>query len=164
MTAASGGRRRARRSPAPDLPGVVFDTGALIAVERGDRALSVLLAESRLTGAPIAVPARCVAQAWRNPARQSRTAILLRQPHVKVVGLDDDEARRVGLLAATSTSDVVDAHVAHRLDRPVLTSDPEDIRPAVSRCGGPARVSLRRPWARPGTRPPQRTRLDCPRS
>lgn len=120
------------------MNGVVFDTGALIAVERGDRAMAVLLAESRRTRARITVPSGCVAQAWRNPARQARTAVLLRQPHVEIVPLDDDDARRVGLLlAATSTTDVIDAHVAlcaHRTGRPVLTSDPDDIRrlaPAV---------------------------------
>jgi predicted nucleic acid-binding protein len=118
--------------------GAVFDTGALIAVERGDRAMAVLLAESRRTGAPIAVPAGCVAQVWRHPARQARTAVLLRQPHVEIVPLDDADARSAGLLlAATATTDVVDAHVAlcaHRTGRPVLTSDPDGIRrlaPAV---------------------------------
>lgn len=114
------------------MSGAVLDTGALIAVDRGDRALAVLLATARRNGSPLAVPAGCVAQAWRNPARQARLAVLLRQPHVEVVDLDDAEARRAGLLlAATSTSDVVDAHVAlcaHRLRRSVLTSDPEDIR------------------------------------
>lgn len=79
-----------------------------------------------------AVPAGCVAQAWRNPARQARTAVLLRQPHVEIASLDDADARRVGLLlASTSTSDVVDGHVAlcaHRSGRPVLTSDPDAIR------------------------------------
>jgi len=112
--------------------GVVFDTGALVAVERGDRAMAVLLAEARRAAAPITVPAGCVAQAWRNPPRQARLATLLRQSNVEVVPFDDDAARRAGLLlGATSTTDVVDAHVAlcaHRLQRPVLTSDPDDIR------------------------------------
>lgn len=119
---------RAGTAPA----GVVFDTGALIAVEHGDRRLAVLLAEARRSRAPIAVPAGCVAQAWRHPARQARIAVLLRQPYVEIIPLDDDDARRAGLLlAATSTTDVIDAHVAlcaHRLDRAVLTSDPDDIR------------------------------------
>ena len=114
------------------MSGVVFDTGALIAVERGDRAIAVLLAEARRTAAPITVPAGCVAQAWRSPARQARMAALLRQRHVEVVALDDEDARRVGvLLAATGTTDVIDAHVAlcaHRTRRTVLTSDPDDIR------------------------------------
>ena len=110
----------------------MFDTGALIAVERGDRAVAVLLVEARRSSAPITVPAGCVAQVWRNPARQARTATLLRQSNVEIVALDDADARRVGLLlAATGTRDVVDAHVAlcaHRTGRPVLTSDPDDIR------------------------------------
>ncbi len=114
------------------MSGAILDTGALIAVERGDRAVAVILDAARRARSPIAVPAGCVAQAWRNPARQARLAVLLRQPHVAVVNLDDADARRVGLLlAATATSDVVDAHVAlcaHRLRRTVLTRDPEDIR------------------------------------
>lgn len=114
------------------MTGIVFDTGALIAVERGDRTIAVLLAEARRTAARITVPAGCVAQVWRSPARQARTAVLLRQPYVEVVALDDEDARRVGLLlAATSTSDVVDGHVAlcaARTRRAVLTSDPDDLR------------------------------------
>ena len=114
------------------MTGVVLDTGALIAVERGDRAVAVLLAEARRLGSPITVPAGCVAQAWRSPARQARTAMLLRQRHVEVVALDDADARRVGLLlAATATSDVVDGHVAvcaHRSGRAVLTSEPKAIQ------------------------------------
>lgn len=113
------------------MTGVVFDTGALIAVERGDRATAVLIAESKRLRAPVTVPAGCVAQVWRQPARQARVATLLRQPHVEVIALDDGDARRVGLLLATTgTSDVVDGHVAvcaHRTGRPVLTSDPDDI-------------------------------------
>jgi hypothetical protein len=66
-----------------------------------------------------------------NPARQARTAVLLRQRHVVLVALDDEDARRVGLLlAATSTSEVVDGHVALslRTRRAVLNSEPDDIR------------------------------------
>ena len=114
------------------MTGVVFDTGALIAVERGDRAVTVLVAEARRTSAPITVPAGCVAQAWRSPARQARLAVLLRQRNVEIAALDDEAARRIGLLlAASGTSDVIDGHVAlcaHRTRRPVLTSDPDDIR------------------------------------
>lgn len=113
------------------MNGVVFDTGALIALDRGDRAVVVLVAEARRTNDVITVPAGCVAQAWRSPAGQARLATLLRLPNVEVVALDDAEARRVGLLlAGTHTNDVVDAHVAicaHRLRQVVLTSDPSDL-------------------------------------
>jgi len=122
------------------VKGTVFDTGALIAIERGDRAIGVLISEARATNAPLTVPAGCVAQAWRDPSRQARIASLLRLPNVEVPAIDDAEARRIGaLLAATGTRDVVDAHVAicaHRLDQTVLTSDPDDI----SRLGPRLRV------------------------
>lgn len=113
------------------MSGVVFDTGALIALDRGDRPIVVLVAEARRSRETITVPAGCVAQAWRTPARQARLSSFLRLPNVRVVALDDAEARRVGLLLAGSrTKDVIDAHVAicaHRLGQVVLTSDPSDI-------------------------------------
>ncbi|MBA2323481.1 MAG: PIN domain-containing protein [Pseudonocardiales bacterium] len=114
------------------MSGVVFDTGALIALDRGDRTLTVLVSEARRTRSVITVPAGCIAQAWRNPRRQARIAALLRRPEVTIVPLGDEESRRIGLLlAATGTSDVVDGHVAvcaHRLGQTVLTSDPDDLR------------------------------------
>ncbi len=113
-------------------PGFVFDTGALIALERGDRSVLLLVAEARLSGDTITVPAGCIAQAWRSPARQARVAGFLRLPNVRIVALDDGDARLVGLLLARArTTDVVDAHVAlcaTRLGQIVLTSDPDDMR------------------------------------
>ncbi len=113
------------------MNGVVFDTGALIALERGDRSIAILISEARRSNAVLTIPAGCVAQAWRNPARQVRVATLLRLPNVDIVGMDATEARRIGLLlAATHTADIVDAHVAicaQRLHQTVLTSDPKDI-------------------------------------
>lgn len=116
----------------------MFDTGALIALERNERDVVVLVAEARRGNDPITVPAGCVAQGWRDPRRQARIAAFLRLPNVEVVPLDDADARRVGLLlAATGDTDVVDGHVALcglRGSQVVLTSDPEDIErlaPAV---------------------------------
>lgn len=114
------------------MTGVVFDTGALIALDRGDRALTILVGEARRANHPITIPAGCVAQAWRNPARQARLAAFLRLPNVKIVALDDEEARLVGLLLARAhAKDIADGHVAlcaHRLGQTVLTSDPDDLR------------------------------------
>ena len=113
------------------MSGVVFDTGALIALDHKVRDVVVLVAEARRARNTITVPAGCVAQAWRNPARQARLAAFLRQPNVDVVAVDNAEARRVGLLlAGTRAKAVVDAQVAicaHRLGQVVLTSDPADI-------------------------------------
>jgi predicted nucleic acid-binding protein len=114
------------------VTGVVFDTGGLIALERAERAVAVLVAEARRMNTTITVPAGCVAQAWRDPRRQARLASFLRLPNVDIVALDSEEARRIGLLlAAGRSTDVVDAHVAlsaHRRDQVVLTSDPADIK------------------------------------
>ena len=114
------------------MSGAILDTGALLAVERGDRTIDVLLVQAKRTGATLTVPAGCVAQAWRKPRRQARLAAFLRRSYVDIVALDATDARSVGLaLAASGTTDVVDAHVAVcalRRGATVLTSDPEDIR------------------------------------
>ena len=114
------------------MTGAVLDTGALIALERADRTVTILVAEARATKATLSVPAGCVAQAWRNPSRQARLSSFLRLTNVDVIPVDDAEARRIGLLlAAKGTTDIVDAHVAicaQRLDQTVVTSDPDDIQ------------------------------------
>jgi hypothetical protein len=114
------------------VTGAVFDTGALIALERGDRAVAILVAEARRGNHRITIPAGCVAQVWRRPSRQVRVAALLRLPNVHVVALDDEDARLVGLLLARAgTTDIVDGHVAicaERLAQVILTSDPNDLR------------------------------------
>jgi hypothetical protein len=113
------------------VSGVVFDTAALIALERADRAVLVLVGEARDGNYTITLPAGCVAQAWRVPSRQARMASFLRLPNVKIVALDDAEARLVGLLLGRAgRTDVTDGHVALcglRLDQAILTSDPDDI-------------------------------------
>jgi len=114
------------------MVGVTLDAGALIALDRNDRRVIVLLARARETAARITVPATAFAQAIRQPDRQARLARLVRQPTTDVVSLDRVDATHVGrLLAASGTADVVDAHVvvcAKRADQQVVTSDPGDLR------------------------------------
>lgn len=121
------------------MPGVTMDAGVLIAVDRGDRLVLVLLARARETGAVVTVPATALAQAIRRPERQARLARLIRQPSTDVISLDRVDATSTGrLLAASGTSDIADAHVvicARRASQPVVTSDPGDLRaldPAIS--------------------------------
>lgn len=68
-----------------------------------------------------------LAQVWRNPARQANLARVLR--HFDVHPLD--ESMSIGRrLAATGTSDVVDAHlavIAESLGTFILTSDRDDM-------------------------------------
>jgi len=111
---------------------VTLDAGGLIALDRDDRRVIVLLARAAEISARITVPASALAQAVRDPARQARLARLLRQPTTDVVPLDRVDATHVGrLLAVSGTADVVDAHVvvcAARAGQSVVTSDPEDLR------------------------------------
>ena len=114
------------------MPGVTLDAGGLIALDRDDRRVVVLLARARETGARITVPASALAQAIRRPDRQARLSRLIRQPTTDVIDLDRVDATSAGrLLAASGTSDIADAHVvicARRADQPVVTSDPGDLR------------------------------------
>jgi len=114
------------------MPGVTLDAGGLIALDRDDRRVVVLLARASETGARVTVPASALAQAMRRPDQQVRLSRLTRQPTTDVIDLGRVDAASVGrLLAASGTSDIVDAHVvicARRADQPVVTSDPGDLR------------------------------------
>jgi hypothetical protein len=114
------------------MPGVTLDAGGLIALDRNDRRVIVLLARARETAARVTVPATALAQAIRHADRQVRLVRLVRQPTTDVVDLGRVDATSVGrLLAASGTSDIADACVvicARRADQPVVTSDPGDLR------------------------------------
>jgi hypothetical protein len=114
------------------MPGLTLDAGGLIALDRADRRVVVLLARASETGARVTVPASALAQAIRRTERQVRLSRLIRQPTTDVVDLGRVDATSVGrLLAASGTSDIADAHVvicARRADQPVVTSDPGDLR------------------------------------
>jgi hypothetical protein len=114
------------------MAGVTLDAGGLIALDRNNRRVLVLVARARETGARITVPATALAQAIRQPERQGRLARLVRQPTSDVVPLDRVDATSVGrLLVASATADVADAHVvicARRAQQSVVTSDPDDLR------------------------------------
>lgn len=114
------------------MAGVTVDAGGLIALDRRDRRVLVLLARARETSSRITVPAAALAQAIRQPERQALLARLIRQPTTDVIPLDRVDATSVGrLLAASETSDIVDAHVvlcARRARQRIVTSDPGDLR------------------------------------
>ena len=113
------------------VKGLTLDTGALLALERGDSRVRALLRRVLETGLPLSVPAGVVAQAWRGGPRQARVARLLADPNVHVAPLDDMTARAVGLLCGRSRHrDIVDVHVAllaQEQGHTVVTSDPEDL-------------------------------------
>ena len=126
------------------MSGVTLDTGALLAADRKDRSLWALIGEWSIRGVDVVVPAGCIAQAWRDGARQALLSRLLRG-----CGVDDlngPAAREAGLLlAASGTADVIDAHVvtgALRRGDAVVTSDPEDITALADASG--RRITLHR--------------------
>ena len=120
---------------------VVYDAGALVAADRGDhdfwRKHRARLEEDLL---PVTT-APAVAQVSRSP-RQAQLHRLLRG--CEVVPFDAADIHEVGaLLAATGTTDVVDAHVALtaiRRQGVVVTSDPDDIARLVAHADKPPRV------------------------
>jgi predicted nucleic acid-binding protein len=113
------------------MSGVTLDAGALIALDRDDRRVLVLLARAMELAARVTVPATALAQAIRHPAKQARLARLIRQPTTDLRSLDAVDATSVGILLGTSrTRDIADAHVvicAKRAKQPIVTSDPNDL-------------------------------------
>ena len=121
------GRTRTRSAA-----GIVPDTGALIALERGDKRMIALLRRALAQGRPFRVPAGVVGQAWRNGRAQVTLGRFLRSEEVEIVPLDEQLARSCGeLCGAASASDVIDASVmivARERQDLIVTSDPGDLR------------------------------------
>ncbi|MDO4900935.1 type II toxin-antitoxin system VapC family toxin [Actinomyces sp.] len=115
-----------------EVTGLTLDTGALLALERGDARMRALLRRAVEARIALAVPVGVVAQAWRGGPRQARIARLLGDPAVQVIPLDDVAARAVGLLCGRSGHpDVIDVHVvlhAREHGHAVATSDPGDLQ------------------------------------
>lgn len=116
---------------------LVLDAGALVAVERLDRAVIALIKRERLAGRAPVTHGGIIGQVWRGGAgRQASLAKFL--AGLEVVPLDAALGRRVGLLLARSkASDVIDAAVALLASDgdEILTSDPRDLRPLVRATG-----------------------------
>jgi hypothetical protein len=120
---------------------LVFDTGGLIALDRGDREVGALLAVAAAGGVEAVTSTVCVAQAWRDPARQGRLVRALAGFLER--SLDPATARSCGrLLARAATVDVIDAAVALLVATgdTVVTSDPADITRLLDATGTEARV------------------------
>ncbi|MBI3185296.1 MAG: PIN domain-containing protein [Myxococcales bacterium] len=109
-----------------------MDSGALIALERGEGKVRALLELALRTRARVVVPAGVIAQVWRGGARQARLARFLCSPATAVDALDAEAARACGVLCGRAgTSDAIDASVvvsALRHRAVIVTSDAQDIR------------------------------------
>lgn len=108
---------------------VVLDAGALIAIDRRDRAVGAMLRIAQQQHVAVRSSGGAVAQVWRDGARQANLARVL--SGVDVAALDLAAAKRIGpLLGATETSDAIDGHVAQLATAGghLVTSDAEDMR------------------------------------
>jgi predicted nucleic acid-binding protein len=129
------GKRRARKATA----GITLDTGALIALDRGNKRMIALLDRALAQGFAFRVPSGVLGQAWRDGRVQVTLGRFLRSEEVEIISLDEQLARTCGeLCGATNTSDIIDASVvilARERQDHIVTSDPYDLRrldPAAS--------------------------------
>lgn len=106
--------------------GATYDTGALIAADRNDRAMWALHAGFLAEEVTPTVPAPVLAEAWRGGSRQANLARFLALCTVE--DMDDERAKAVGVLAGKSSHhDIVDVAVvegAIRRRDAIVTSNP----------------------------------------
>ena len=123
---------------------LVLDAGALIALDRDERAMWVRLKGALADGEPPRTHGAIVGQVWRGSSHQARLSMAL--SGLEVVPIDEVAGRAAGrLLAATRTSDVVDAALVLLADDGdhVITSDPDDL--AILAAASGCHVEIVRP-------------------
>jgi|SRR6185312_5443994 len=110
------------------MAGITLDTGALIAIERGDHLVGAYLRLAQRRSRRLVVPAPVLAQVWRS-SQNARIGQFLAL--VFVEPLSAALARQVGeLLGRAGLSDVVDGTVvvgAARRGDEIVTGDIDDI-------------------------------------
>lgn len=121
---------------------VILDAGALVAIERRDRAAMAFVAREQWRERMPVTHGGVVGQVWRGGGpRQAVVARVL--AGIRVIPLDDELGRRVGaLLARTDASDVIDAALvllAQDGDE-ILTSDPDDLGTLLAASGTRAAI------------------------
>lgn len=115
---------------------VVLDSGALVALERNERAMWIRLKAAQLEGDLPLTHAGVLGQVWRGGPRQARLSQAL--AGIDVRALDEALGRAVGqLLGVTGLSDVVDAAVvllAQDGDE-IVTVDHDDLEQLAAASG-----------------------------
>ena len=110
------------------MVGITYDTGALIAAERGERRVWALHRRALERGVVPSVPAGVLAQGWRGGPQPQMSRFLA---GCRFEDLDEPRARSAGAACSLAgTSDIVDAAVvvgAAARDDLVVTSDASDL-------------------------------------
>lgn len=119
------------------MAGVTYDTGALVAAERNNRAMWALHAGFLAEEVAPTVPAPVLAEAWRCGSRQASLSRLLAMCEIEA--MSQDQARSVGVLAGKAAhDDIVDVTAvegaARRLDA-IVTSNDGHIRTITEAAG-----------------------------
>jgi len=123
---------------------LVLDAGALIALERGERASWVRLKAAHGRGEVPLTNAAVLGQVWRGGPRQARLSQALAGMDVRA--LDEVMGRAAGeLLGAARRSDLIDASIVIMAvdGDDIVTSDPDDLRALAAASG--RHVELVRP-------------------
>jgi hypothetical protein len=115
---------------------LVLDAGALVALDRNERAMWVRLKGAQIDGELPRTHAGVLGQVWRGGPRQARLARAL--GGVEVQPLDESTGRSAGrLLALAGLSDVIDAAVVLLAEDgdEIVTVDHEDIEQLAAALG-----------------------------
>lgn len=123
---------------------LVLDRGALIALERDERAMWTRMKATQVAGNVPITHGGVLGQVWRGGPRQARLAQALRG--IDVVPLDERLGRAAGaLLGQVGQTNVVDAAVVLLASDgdDIVTSDPDDLSPLIAASG--RHVELIRP-------------------
>jgi len=109
------------------MSSLTFDTGALIAIERGTKRMREILMAAQTRGAVVTVPAVVVAEWWRADTKRNRLMLV----GMNIEPTTERLARIAGealaeIPTATAIDAIVMASAAQRGDI-VFTSDPEDL-------------------------------------
>lgn len=116
---------------------LIFDAGALLALERGDRAMWLRLKGALRAGEPPRTHGGVIGQTWRG--KGSKQALLAKAlDGLEVRALDEAAGRAAGaLLAKTGGRDVIDAAVVllAQDDDQLFTSDIDDLEPLAAATG-----------------------------
>jgi hypothetical protein len=115
------------------VTGLTYDTGALIAAERGSRRMWQLHRRCLERGGVVTVPAAVLVEAWRGRAEMAN---LLQGAEIEA--LQRASATRAGLLLRDVRAEAVDATVvesALRRGDPVVTSDRKHLEQLAQAAG-----------------------------
>jgi hypothetical protein len=116
---------------------LILDSGALIALERNDRAMWRRLEAAHLSGSVPVSHGGVIGQARRGPGPR-QTPLTKALDGIDVRPLDDALGRAAGeLLTETRRRDVIDAALVllARDGDHVVTSDPDDLEPLARAAG-----------------------------